>query len=174
MSAHEEAVEFINLVADADSSNRMDAIEDLKFVWGEQWPAMIQNSRTLEERPCLTINETETYVRHAENQIRQQRPRIKSHPVGNGADVQEAEIITGYIRHVEEASGASHAYDWASAMPCEPGGAIGDSGRITSAKTASIRTVSLTPSIISSRSTSIRTAPSLTVRMPRSASLRTG
>ncbi len=121
MSAHEDAVEFINLVADADSSNRMEAIEDLKFVWGEQWPAQIQNSRTLENRPCLTINETESYVRHTENQIRQQRPRIKCHPVGSGADVQEAEIITGYIRHVEEISDASHAYDWASSMALRAG-----------------------------------------------------
>lgn len=121
MSAHEDAVEFINLVADADSTNRMGAIEDLKFIWGEQWPAAMQNKRTLEDRPCLTINETEAYVRHAENQIRQQRPRIRCHPVGNGSDVREAEIITGYVRHVEEISDAAHAYDWASGLALRAG-----------------------------------------------------
>jgi hypothetical protein len=37
--------------------------------------------RTLEERPWLTINETDAYVRAVVNQMRQQRPRIKAHPV---------------------------------------------------------------------------------------------
>ena len=52
----EEAKQFLRLANDADSNNRSEALEDLKFAAGDQWPVEIQNSRTLEARPCLTIN----------------------------------------------------------------------------------------------------------------------
>jgi hypothetical protein len=37
--------------------------------------------RMLDRRPCLTINKTDTFVRSVVNNMRQQRPRIKVHPV---------------------------------------------------------------------------------------------
>jgi hypothetical protein len=76
-----EAVEFLRSVAEAESTNRAEALDDLRFRFGDQWPTTIQNSRTIEERPCLTINETDSYLRKVVNQMRQQRPRIKAHPV---------------------------------------------------------------------------------------------
>jgi hypothetical protein len=109
-----EAVEFLRSVAEAESTNRAEALDDLRFRFGDQWPTTIQNSRTIEERPCLTINETDSYLRKVVNQMRQQRPRITAHPVDDQADPKVAKVITGITRHVEENSDAANAYDLAS------------------------------------------------------------
>ena len=107
----EEAKKFLRLAADADAQNRSEALEDLKFAAGDQWPVDIQNSRQLEARPCLTINKIDSYVRQVTNQQRQQRPRIKVHGMNNEADAKLAQIITGICRHVEVNSDADNAYD---------------------------------------------------------------
>ena len=109
----EEAVEFLRDVAEVESANRADGQEDLKFRFGDQWPAEIQNSRVLESRPCLTINEVDAYCRQVENQQRQQRPRIKIHAVDNIADPKIAEVLGGITRHIEVNSDADWAYDTA-------------------------------------------------------------
>jgi len=107
----EDAKQFLRLCSDADSNNRSEALEDLKFAAGDQWPVEIQNSRVLEARPCLTINKLDPYVRQITNQIRQQRPRIKVHGMNNQSDEKVAEILTGIMRHIETQSNADHAYD---------------------------------------------------------------
>jgi hypothetical protein len=107
----EAAMKFLRLASDADSNNRMEALEDLKFAAGDQWPVEIQNSRNLEARPCLTINKVDSYVRQVTNQQRQQRPRIKVHPVNNEADLKIAKTLEGITRHIEVNSNADNAYD---------------------------------------------------------------
>lgn len=114
MSDPREAVEFLRLVAEAESTNRQEALEDLKFRLGDQWAAEMQNSRNLESRPMLTINETDSYCRQVTNQIRQQRPRIKVHPLNQLANDRTAEVITGITRHIEVNSDADNAYDTAA------------------------------------------------------------
>jgi hypothetical protein len=108
-----EAIKFLRLVGKADSQNRAEALGDLKFAAGDQWPVEIQNSRNLESRPCLTINKIDAYVRQVTNQQRQQRPRIKVHPVNNEGDLKIAEVIEGITRHIEVNSNADTAYDTA-------------------------------------------------------------
>jgi hypothetical protein len=108
-----EAIEFLRQAAEADTTNRQEALDDVKFAAGDQWPVEIQNSRTLEARPCLTINKVDAYVRQICNQQRQQRPRIKCQGMNNETDAKMAEIITGICRHVEVNSNADHAYDTA-------------------------------------------------------------
>lgn len=107
----EEAKQFLRFANDADTMNRQEALEDLKFVNGEQWPVELQNSRNLESRPVLTINKVDTYCRQVANQQRQQRPRIKVHGINTQQDAAEAEVIQGIIRHIEINSNADHAYD---------------------------------------------------------------
>jgi hypothetical protein len=107
----EAAMKFLRLASEADSNNRMEALEDLKFAAGDQWPVEIQNSRNLEARPCLTINKIDSYVRQVTNQQRQQRPRIKVHPVNNEADLKIAKVLEGITRHIEINSNADTAYD---------------------------------------------------------------
>jgi hypothetical protein len=109
-----DAKKFLNLCNDVDSNNRAEALDDVRFCAGDQWPVDVQNSRVLESRPCLTINKVDAYVRQICNQIRQQRPRIKVQGMNNEADAKLAEILSGVCRHIEYQSSADVAYDTAS------------------------------------------------------------
>ena len=40
---------------EAEQSNRSNALDDLKFKSGDQWPESIKAARAVEKRPCLTI-----------------------------------------------------------------------------------------------------------------------
>ena len=109
----DEAKDFLKLCNDADTQNRQEALEDLKFVNGDQWPVELQNSRNLESRPILTINKLDGYCRQVTNQQRQQRPRIKVHGTNSQAQEKTAEVIEGMTRHIEVNSNADNAYDTA-------------------------------------------------------------
>jgi len=98
---------------DAESANRTEAITDLKFGDGDQWAQNLRDERFKDGRPYLTINLTDAMVRRVTNACRENRPRIKVHPVGDGADVQTAKVVDGLIRHIEATSGADYAYDTA-------------------------------------------------------------
>jgi Phage P22-like portal protein len=110
----DEAKEFLKLANDADTMNRQEALEDMKFVGGDQWPVELQNSRSLESRPVLTINKLDGYCRQVVNQIKQQRPRPKVHGMNSDADEKTAQVIQGLIRHIEANSRADNAYDTAA------------------------------------------------------------
>lgn len=107
-----EAVEFLRQANDAESQMRNLGLRDLRFRMGEQWPDYAIASRGL-DRPKLTINELDSYIRQVTNNQRQQRPRIKVSPVDNYADPKIAKIITGLTRHIEVNSDADNAYDTA-------------------------------------------------------------
>ena len=80
-----ECAERLRLSVEAESENRSKAIEALEFGDGKQWPDDLYNQRRIAKRPSLTINHTNTFVRRVVNNMRQQRPRIKVHAVGDGA-----------------------------------------------------------------------------------------
>jgi hypothetical protein len=107
----QEAIEFLKFANDADTMNRQEALEDLKFGGGDQWPVELQNSRNLESRPVITVNKVDNYCRQVSNQQRQQRPRIKVHATNTHDDMVDAQTIQGIIRHIEVNSNADHAYD---------------------------------------------------------------
>lgn len=106
-----ECKEFLRTVIDAESGNRSRGIEALRFRDGDQWPQTLYAERDLDGRLSLTVNHTDTFVSRVENNLKQQRPRIRCHPVGDGADVDKANVINGVIRHIENRSQASVAYD---------------------------------------------------------------
>jgi hypothetical protein len=107
----QEAIEFLKFANDADTMNRQEALEDLKFGAGDQWPVELQNSRNLESRPVITVNKVDNYCRQVSNQQRQQRPRIKVHATNTHEDMVDAQTISGIIRHIEVNSNADHSYD---------------------------------------------------------------
>ena len=108
----DEAKQFLKFANDADTMNRQEALEDLKFAsGGDQWPVDLQNSRNLESRPVLTINKLDGYCRQVTNQQRQQRPRIKVHATNTTEDAADAKVVQGIIRHIEVNSNADNAYD---------------------------------------------------------------
>jgi len=106
-----EAVDRLKIATDAESDDRIQAIEDLEFDAGNQWDSDITTQRSLDKRPALTINHTHVVVTRVINTLKQQRPRIKCHPVGGGADIESAKVINGLIRHIETLSNSSVAYD---------------------------------------------------------------
>lgn len=106
-----EALERHKLAESNESDNRTRGLEAIAFRNGQQWPDDVYNQRAnVEKRPTLTINKTNTWCVRLKNQLRQQRPRIKAHPVTD-ATVEDAEGVTGLIRHIETLSNSSVAYD---------------------------------------------------------------
>lgn len=109
----QEAIDFLKFSNEADTENRQQGLDDLKFSAGNQWPIEVQNSRHLEARPCLTINKLDAYVRQIVNQMRQSRPRMRAHSMNSEANAKVADIITGIFKHIEVNSDADTAYDTA-------------------------------------------------------------
>lgn len=112
----EEARDRLQLCLTAETDNRKEAKEDILFREGDHdvhWDSPGVTTMS-EAQPELVINLTDAFVQRVENNIKQQRPRGKCHPVGDGADIELAEIINGIGRHVEVRSEASVAYDMAS------------------------------------------------------------
>jgi hypothetical protein len=102
------------LCEEAEAEVRQEAVSDLKFCTGDQWPADVKTARELDKRPCLTINRLTEQVRQVLNEQRQNRPAIKVNPVDDQADIETAEVLQGLIRHIEYYSNAEIAYDTAS------------------------------------------------------------
>lgn len=117
----EEARDRLQIAVEDESGNRTKAKYDLEFVEGlNHWDQKQVNSASMEE-PELTINLTDALVRRVVNNMKQQRPRGKCHPVGDGADVEKAEVINGLGRHIEYRSEAGVAYDTAGEMAAKIG-----------------------------------------------------
>jgi hypothetical protein len=106
----QECAERLRIAIEAESENRARGEEALEFRDGHQWPDDLYNRRKIFNQPSLTINHTNTFCRRVVNNMRQQRPRIKVHPVAD-ADIDKANIFAGMIRHIEVRSKASVAYD---------------------------------------------------------------
>lgn len=115
-----EAIARMQISVTADSENRSEAIDDLKFKKGEQWDPAVKAQRVRDQRPCLTMNKLPTFVHQVTNAQRQNVPSINVHPVGAG-DKAVAEVIQGGIRHIEYSSNASVAYDTAVNSAAEIG-----------------------------------------------------
>lgn len=107
------ARERFQLAVEAESKIRQDALDDLEFRAGHQWPDEVKNERERDARPCLTINRVPQFIRQITNDQRQNRPSIKVSPVDDKADVDTAKIHQGLIRHIEYNSNADIAYDTA-------------------------------------------------------------
>ena len=115
-----EARDRLQICMEAESDNRTRAKAAIQFREGDQWDDN-PTATVADNEPELTINLTDAMIERVENNIRQQRPRGKCHPVGDGADIDIAEIINGIGRHVEVRSEAGVAYDTAAASALDGG-----------------------------------------------------
>jgi len=96
---------------DYDSINRNLFVEDVEFYNGDgQWPGRVKADRELENRPCLVVNRTKSFVRQVTNDALQNPISCKVRPVDDYADEETAEIFAGIIRHIESNSNADIAY----------------------------------------------------------------
>jgi len=109
----ETAKKRFELAVEAEASIRKDALDDLKFSAGDQWPSDIKSARDSDRRPSLTINRLPQSIHQLTNDQRQNRPAIKVSPVDDRADIETAKIFQGIIRHIEYSSNADTAYDTA-------------------------------------------------------------
>lgn len=111
----QKAKDCLEAFQDRESDNILRAEEAIRFRAGEQWPEAIRRDREEEHqdggpRPCPVLDKTNQYIRQIINEERQNRAAIKIRPVDDDADTKTAEIYTGIIRHIEDASEASVAY----------------------------------------------------------------
>jgi len=98
---------------DEDYENRKLALEDLEFIGieGAQWPAAIRAEREADGRPCITTNKMPTFIDQVVGDQRMNRPSIKVVPVDSVADPYIAEILGGWIKHVQQVSKSDIAID---------------------------------------------------------------
>jgi len=111
---HSEGLRIYDYAVKADEHNRTRYEDDIRFArLGEQWPEAIRRQRELEGRPCLTLNRMAAFIRQVVNDARQNKPSIKFHAVGDGADQWTAKVQDGLVRNIEYSSNADVAYDTA-------------------------------------------------------------
>lgn len=110
-SFHKEALERFDNAVEADLENREKALDDLRFISGEQWPEQIRKEREMENRPVLTINRMPQFLRQVTGDIRRTNPAIDVTPGDDQASDDMAEIYSGLIRHIEYKSDATSIYE---------------------------------------------------------------
>lgn len=115
------ARERFKLAQEAETDIRRDALDDMKFRAGQQWPDEIKTARNIDKRPCLTINRLPQFLRQVTNELRQNRPGIQVDPVDDKGDKDTAKVLQGMVRHIEYASNAEVAYDTAVDGQCTGG-----------------------------------------------------
>lgn len=93
-----------------DKDNRTHAIEDLRFLAGDQWDATVLADRTAKGRPCLTINVLPQFVGQVIGDRRLNKTSIKITPKKD-ATAAEAEVRSGIIKGIEAESRADRVYD---------------------------------------------------------------
>ena len=108
---------------EADRENRVDALDDLEHIAGNQWPESIQKAREAAGRPCITINRLPQFVRQVTGDIRQLNPALNIIPSDSAASPEVAGVMEGLTRHIEYRSEASTVYEGAaeSAAQCGMG-----------------------------------------------------
>lgn len=89
---------------------RKDALEDMKFLAGDQWDPNTKGMREQQKRPALTVNRLPQFVRQVTNEQRQSKPAVTVNPVDSASDPKTAEVLQGVIRNVEYTSNADAAY----------------------------------------------------------------
>lgn len=97
-----------DLAFTAESRNRIDQVDDLRFAALDQWPKDIQRERA--NRPMLTLDHIGQSTRKILGNIRQNMPSIKVDPVDGGSDKETADVIEDIIRQIEQSSNARNAY----------------------------------------------------------------
>lgn len=93
---------------DFDDDNRKAALEDKKFVAGEQWDPNVLQQRT--GLPCLTINTIPQFTAQVVGDWRLNRVAVKVLPAEDG-DRNVASVRADLIRAIETQSRASRVYD---------------------------------------------------------------
>jgi len=119
-AATQEKLETIrkrfDICMESTAQNRQEMLDDIRFArLADQWPeaAKYDRARPGKERPMLVVNRLLQFRDRVVNEIRQNTPSIRIRPVNDGADEETSEVLMGIIRHIQDNSNASIAYDTA-------------------------------------------------------------
>lgn len=93
-----------------DRLNREEAVQDARFVAGEQWDHAVKQRRDRASKPSLTINRLPAYVSQLVGNRRLNDTGIRIIP-DTGGDKKVAEVREGLIRSIQKISRAQYAYD---------------------------------------------------------------
>lgn len=107
-----EARELLEEDHQADKDNRDEAVIDLRFVAGDQWPDNVKAQRR--NRPSLTINRLPQFINQVVNDFRINSPGLSVIPVDSNTDPELAEIYNGMLRAIQYCSNANSV--WASSF----------------------------------------------------------
>ena len=98
----------------ADRLNREAALEDLRFVVGDQWDDIVRSRRESARKPVLTVNRLPAFVAQILGSRRLNETDIKI-AADTGGSTQVAQVREGLVRNIQKVSKAEHAYDTALA-----------------------------------------------------------
>ena len=95
-----------------DRLNREAALEDLRFMVGDQWDDITRQRREAARKPVLTVNRLPAFVAQVIGNRRMNETDIKIKP-DNGGTLSVARVREGLVRNIQKVSRAELAYDTA-------------------------------------------------------------
>jgi hypothetical protein len=93
-----------------DRLNREAAVEDLRFMVGDQWDDFVRQRREAARKPVLTVNRLPAFVAQIVGARRQNETVIDILP-DQGGTIDIAKIRKGLLRNIQKESRAELAYD---------------------------------------------------------------
>lgn len=112
----DEVRKRFQIAEDFSAEIRQEMLDDVRFArLGDQWAsyAKYDRNRPGQERPMLVVNRLLQFRDRVVNEIRQNTPSVRIRPVNDEADQDTADVLMGIMRHIQDNSNASIAYDTA-------------------------------------------------------------
>ena len=112
----DEVRKRFQIAEDFSAEVRQEMLDDVRFArLGDQWAsyAKYDRNRPGQERPMLVVNRLLQFRDRVVNEIRQNTPSVRIRPVNDEADQDTADVLMGIMRHIQDNSNASIAYDTA-------------------------------------------------------------
>src|SRR3990172_305304 len=103
--------ERIELAGSTDALNREMALEDFRFLLGDQWPAGVRAQRDADQRPCLTSNRLKTFWHQVTNEQRQNRATIRTRCSDRLGRPEVAKIFDAWFRRMIQDCDGEIAFD---------------------------------------------------------------
>lgn len=107
------AIKRLDTCVRAEAENRNRAIQDLRFVSGDQWDAGEKKRRADKGRPALQFNLLSKFVDQVVGDMLHNSPSIKLRPADSKADPNIALIRQGIIANIEYVSNSKSIYSYA-------------------------------------------------------------
>lgn len=104
------ATQLFSYDVDSDKRNREQAIEDMKFMAGDQWEDQVLNQRIADRQPTLTLNRLPAFIGQLVGNRKLNQTEIKIIPE-NDEDKDAARIREGLIRSIQKNSLSEFSYD---------------------------------------------------------------